>query len=103
MKSLMLVFFVLTASFGMDIHQSFARETVTFGPRETKIEGSIKYTVLGRYISHFNSFKGRITLDERSQQVQSVYLNIEAGSIQSNHPWFDKMARSRRLLYTRRY
>ena len=83
--------------------KSYAEGIITFGPRETKIEGSIKYTVIGQYNAHFDIFKGRIIVDGGSQKVQSVYLEIEAGSIRSRHPWCDKLARSRRLLNTARY
>ncbi len=83
--------------------KSYADGMITFGPRETKIEGSIRYTVIGQYRAHFDIFKGRIDLAGKSQKVQSVYLEIEAGSIRSRHPWCDKLARSRRLLNTARY
>src|SRR5689334_22964550 len=101
MKFLILVIF--TASLGMGICQSDAQGIITFGPRDTKIDGSIPYAVMGKYKVRFNAFKGRITLDEKSQRIQSVYLEIEASSIKSNRPWYDKIARSRRLLYTARY
>lgn len=93
----------LTILFGMAAGQSYAGEVVTFGPHETAIEGSIRYSVIGQYTAHFNDFKGRVALDERSGRVLSVYLEIEAGSIKSNHPWCDKLARSRRSLNTARY
>ncbi len=101
MRSIVLSFFILIAFLGMG--RAYAGETITLGPQGTKIEGSIKYTVIGTYTARFNSFTGRITLGKRSQGVRSVYLEIEAGSIRSNHPWYDKIARSRRLLYARRY
>jgi polyisoprenoid-binding protein YceI len=88
---------------GMAAGRSFADEMVTWGPQEANIEGSIKYTVIGQYNAHFNNFKGRVVLDANSRLIKSVYLRIEAGSIKSNHPWCDKLARSRRLLYTAKY
>ena len=102
-NKVLLIFFSFTVLLGMRAGQSSAAGIVTFGPHETKIEGSIKYSIIGSYIARFNSFQGRITIDERSHTAQSVYLNIDAGSIQSNHPRLDKIARSRRLLYTARY
>jgi polyisoprenoid-binding protein YceI len=102
-KRFLAIFFSFTVLLATSTGQSYAGGIVTFGPHETQIEGSIKYSVIGRYVAHFNSFKGRINLDVKSQRIQSVYLDIEAGSIQSNHPWCDKIARSRRLLYTARY
>jgi polyisoprenoid-binding protein YceI len=101
MKSIL--FFAFIVFFGMGTVQSFAQGIVTFGPRETEIDGSIPYSVIGFYKARFNVFKGRITLDEKLQRIQSVYLEIEAGSIQSNFSWCDRIARSRRLLSTAKY
>jgi len=89
--------------FGVGICQSHALGIVTFGPKETRIEGSIPYTVVGHYRAQFRAFKGRITLDEGSEQIRSVYLKIEVKSIVSNCSWCDKIARSRRLLNPTRY
>jgi polyisoprenoid-binding protein YceI len=97
------IFFTILFGMGAGTTQSYARQTITFGPSETKIEGSIKYTVIGKYTAHFNHFKGRVTLDERAGHVESVYLDIDAASIKSNHPLYDRAARSRRLLYAARY
>lgn len=99
----LLTFFVFFFSFGMVHSQSMAQGIVTFGPKETKIVGSIPYSVIGKYKAQFSAFKGRIALDLDLQRVQSVYLEIEANSIQSNCPWCDKLARSRRLLNTARF
>jgi len=87
----------------MGINQSFAQRVVTFGPEETKIKGSIAYTELGKYRAQFDAFKGRITLNDNLQKIQSVYLVIDVKSIHSNCSWCDKMARSRRLLNAARY
>jgi polyisoprenoid-binding protein YceI len=103
MRKFLALFFGFTILIAMAAGRSYAGEIITFGPQETEIEGSIKYSVIGRYIAHFNSFKGRIAWDERSQRLLSVYLEIDAGSIKSNHLWCDKLARSRRLLNTARY
>ncbi len=88
---------------GAGMPPSCADESITFGPRETKIEGSIKYLALGNYTAHFKDFKGQVIWDENSRQVRSVYLNITAASIKSEHPRYDRLALSRRLLYARRY
>ena len=98
-----LILFLLFILLGMETGRSYGEEILTFGPRETKIIGSIPYTVIGQYKAQFHVFKGRIGLDERTLQVQSVYLEIEVKSIKSNCPWCDKIARSRRLLYAARY
>jgi len=83
--------------------RSFARQVITFGPGETSIKGSIKYSVIGRYTAGFNSFRGSVVLDERPPQVRSVYLEIDVKSIASKFAWCDRFARSRRLLNAARY
>jgi polyisoprenoid-binding protein YceI len=99
-----LVFFIgINILFGTSMARSYAEGTITFGPRQGKIEGSIPYSIIGKYRAGFSVFKGRITLDDHWQKVRSVYLEIEASSIRSKHPGCDKVARSRRLLNAARY
>ena len=93
---------VLTV-FIFGISQSYGRTVIRFGPGETKIVGSIRYTVLGQYVAQFGVFKGRIILNENTKRMESVYLDIDAKSIHSKSPWCDKQAKSRRLLFTARY
>ena len=59
---------------GIGISQSNAQEAVTFGPKETRIDGSIPYSIIGKYKARFSSFKGRIVLDDHLRRIQSVYL-----------------------------
>lgn len=96
----LLNFFIFSVFLGVGISQSFAQNIVIFGPKEARIEGSIPYSLIGKYKAQFRVFKGRIIWDDSLQRVRSVYLEIEAGSIRSNHPWCDRIARSRRLLHT---
>jgi polyisoprenoid-binding protein YceI len=82
---------------------SYADRIITFGPQETKINGSIKYSVIGRYKAQFGAFQGSITIDERSNNIRSVYLEIEASSIQSDCQWCDQIVRSDKLLAVKKY
>ncbi len=82
---------------------SFAAGVIAFGPQETKINGSIKYSVIGRYNAQFNDFKGRIEVDEISHQVQSVYLEIKTATIESDCKWCDRIVRSDQLLASAKY
>ena len=82
---------------------SYALGVVIFGPKETKIKGSIKYSVIGRYNAQFGSFKGKITVDQQSNLIHSVYLEIETASIESDCKWCDKIVRSDQLLATDKY
>lgn len=75
-------------------------QKIEFGPQETDITGSIKYSVIGKYKANFQRFKGEITYDSRSQQITAVHLEIEAETITSNCDWCDKIVRSEQLLDT---
>ena len=95
--------FLLIVFLGAGITRSWGDGVSAVGPQDTKIEGAIKYSVIGTYRAEFNKFKGRIALDDNWQKVKSVYLEIEVRSIHSNCRWCDKFARSRRLLNALRY
>lgn len=94
---------VLTVFLGIGNNESFADNIITFGPRETKIDGSIPYSVVGKYKAQFKVFKGEIRFDRDQQKILSVYLAIKVNSIASNCPWCDNIVRSGRLLNTRRF
>jgi len=99
----MKTFLILTILFGLGLGPSYGEGTVNFGPGQTKITGSIPYTVIGKYKAQFGAFKGRIMLDDGTSAIRSVYLEIEVNSIRSNCPWCDRAARSRKLLNAARY
>jgi len=103
MRSLTFISLIFVFLFVTGGGQSFALDVITFGPKETKIDGSIPYSVIGKYKAQFRAFKGRIGLDENPWRIQSVYLEIKASSITSNCPWCDKLARSHRLLNASKY
>ncbi len=92
------VLFVLVAA-----GPGFASGVVEFGPGETTIEGSIRYTVIGHYEFEFDRFKGEIAVDEDSREILDVYLEIEAESIGSECLWCDKIVRSEQLLHTEKH
>jgi len=77
---------------------AFAGRVVNFGPAETRIDGSIKYSVICKYKAQFSQFKGRIELDEAKRRVVSVDLEIQAATIESDCKWCDKIVRSEQLL-----
>ena len=88
---------------GLGIPSAQAGGEIIFGPQETKIKGSIKYSVIGRYIAGFKSFQGKVTLDNNDHQIRSVDLEIDAGSIESNCKWCDNIVRSDQLLAVKKY
>jgi polyisoprenoid-binding protein YceI len=94
-------FILLAVFFSVGMGQSYAQESVILGPKETKIDGSIPYSVLGKYRAQFRVFKGKIVLGDDPQSIKSVYLEIKVSSITSNCPWCDGVVRSRKLLNAR--
>ena len=97
------VFLALAVYFAGGINLSYADRIIAFGPNETKMEGSIAYTVLGKYKAQFRNFRGRIVLNEHTMEVVAVSLRIKANSISSNSSWCDRLAKSRRLLNALKY
>lgn len=82
---------------------SGASAAYPFGPAQARLEGSIKYTVIGRYQSAFDRFSGTLQYDPLRRRITSVVLKIAAASIHSRFPKLDRIVRSRRLLDTARY
>ena len=97
--TVLFLFFLLS----LGVKVSHAQEIIDFGPKETRIDGSIPYIVIGKYKAHFKAFKGKIIVDQASGQIHSVFLDIKVGSISSNCPWCDKIVKSRKLLNPAKY
>lgn len=74
-----------------------------FGPSQADINGSIKYSVIGRYKAVFSGFEGVIALDPLTKMINSVRLKIEAKTISSDCSWCDDIVRSPQLLDVGRY
>jgi len=97
-------FFLLLLAFrAIGLQPAFGENVINFGPHETKIDGSIPYSVIGKYKATFRSFRGTIITDDKFQKIHSVDLAINVGSITSNCPWCDKIVCSHRLLNTALY
>ena len=71
--------------------------------QRSSIEGSIKYTIIGRYTAHFQDFFGAFTFYPDQPEKSSVTLTIKTASIQSTYPSLDRVARSARLLNVRKF
>ncbi|MBZ0167756.1 MAG: YceI family protein [Candidatus Omnitrophica bacterium] len=82
---------------------SYGSQVVPFGPDQTKITGSIKYTVIGQYRANFNRFNGEITVDPVTEEIKGVYLEIDVETIESSCQWCDKIVRSKQLLHTEKH
>lgn len=96
--NLFLLFFIF-----LGVGSSSAFDEIAFGPKETRMNGSIKYSVVGKYNAQFQSFNGTITFDKVAKKIRSVYLTIDAASIQSDCSWCDNIVRSQQLLHVDKY
>lgn len=94
---------LLILIFGLSVTYSFADSQYAFTCDGSKIRGSIKYSVVGRYMSDFKECSGMITYDEMHKQVKSVRLEIKTKSIHSNCEWCDKIVISKQLLDAEKY
>ena len=81
----------------------FAKRTVNFGPEDTTINASIRYTVIGTYHSVFEEFDGRIEYDPETNKILSVELVLQSKTITSNCGWCDNIVRSKQLLATEQF
>ena len=59
--------------------------------------------MVGRYHADFEKFSGRIEYNPRRQQIVAVRLIIEAESLRSAIPRFDRIVASEMLLNTAKY
>ena len=98
LRLLMIPALALFLSLFLAVSSTEAQGTIVFGPNQTTIDGSIPYSVIGKYKSTFKDFKGVITIDPKGQNVRSVLLDIKSNTITSNCAWCDHIVRSRRLL-----
>lgn len=76
----------------------YGLEKLEFGPENTKLEGSISYSLIGKYKAVFSTFNGEIDFDNNSRKIKSVILRIETKSIQSAFSTLDKIVRSKQIL-----
>lgn len=95
--------FIAAIILWITIGQALADQSLSFGPKEAKLNGSIKYSVIGNYNAHFEAYQGKIGFDEDTGKVRSVYLEIDAGSIKSDCGWCDKIVRSKQILAVTQY
>ena len=83
--------------------ESFGFNSLKVGPDEAVIKSSIKYSVIGKYKAEFDQYSGDIQVDDKTNEIQSVILNIEAASIKSNCSWCDKIVQSKQLLSVEKF
>lgn len=77
---------------------AYSEQIFQFNPQTSKLNGSITYTVVGRYNASFEEFSGKVGFDERKNQIQSIYLKIKANTVKSKFATLDKIVRSKKVL-----
>ncbi len=98
MKMIFFKFIVFVFFMGISASVSSADSQYAFACPESKIHGSIKYSVIGRYNAVFKQCSGVINYDDIQQQVNQVNLQIKTKSIESDCQWCDRMVVSKKLL-----
>jgi polyisoprenoid-binding protein YceI len=64
----------------------------------SRIEGAIKYSVVGTYRADFEDFSGTFVFDEKDPEKSSVNLEIDVATLRSAFPALDKIVLSKQLL-----
>ncbi len=103
MKRILLNLFFSIFISGFFTALSFAESQYAFSCDRSKIKGSIKYSLIGKYNSDFKECSGIIIYDDTQKQATSVRLEIKTKSIHSNCEWCDNIVISRQLLDAGKY
>lgn len=103
MKSILGRLIIFIFLLGVSACSAFADSQYAFSCDSSTIKGSIKYSVLGRYVSDFKDCAGTILYDELTKQIKFVRLEIKAKSIQSECQWCDSVVISKKLLDTEQF
>ena len=103
MKKILLFIPFLIFVLELSTSLSFAESQYVFNCDDSKIKGSIKYSVIGRYHSDFKECSGMIIYDKLKKEVKHVQLEIKTKSIHSDCEWCDKVVVSKQLLDADRY
>lgn len=74
-----------------------------FDEEGSRLEGSIKYALIGTYEARFREFDGVLRLDDSNIENSSVELKVDVGSIRSRYPRLDRIVCSQRLLDAAHY
>ncbi len=84
-------------------HTAFALETYKINFSQSRIDGSIHYTVVGKYRAIFEDFGGTVYVDPNTELIKGVKLIIKTASIKSKAPNLDNIVKSPQLLNAERY
>lgn len=79
------------------------RSNYYFDGDNSRLKGSIKYTLIGTYRAGFEEFEGTLRYDSKDIEKSSVDLRISTASIKSKYPRLDRIVRSSRLLDAANY
>ncbi len=82
---------------------SRAEDGYVVNSKASNIVCMVKYTLIGKYTPSFEDFSGLIYFDPKDITKSSVYLRIQTDSIESKYATLDRLAKSTRLLDSRKY
>jgi len=71
--------------------------------KDSFIECSIRYTLIGKYEAAFDYFLGTLLFDANDITKSAVRMEVNTASIHSKHPRLDRIVRSPRLLDVQKY
>jgi len=95
-------FFILIVCFCFvlcfDCPKAFSQSLYVVEKTSSRIDCSVRYTVVGHYEAEFEEFNGEIIFDKKEVKNLKVDLNVKTASINSGNDTFDRIVRSKRLL-----
>ncbi len=94
---------LLAAIFLLPSKNSFAGDPYRIDKTHSKIQGSIQYTLIGKYHAAFEDFEGEVEYNQSKKSIDKVFLKIYSKSVKSKFPTLDKIVKSKRILDAEKY
>ena len=82
---------------------AWADINVPFGPENSQIQASVKYTLVGRYRAYFKKYEGKLIFNPDQHDVKEVFLEIDVNSVQSSFLTLDNIFRSKQILSVKEF
>ena len=95
--------FFIVWFFFLLVHDVRCRDMYHIDRDQSKIEGKVRYIVIGHYNPRFNKFNGYIRVSPSRLKDMAVKIWIEPDSISSKLKKIDKIAKSKLLLNVKSY
>ena len=75
-----------------------AQEIYVIDSKQSNLQCSIKYSLIGRYNAVFENFSGDIDFNSKNFKKSKISFRVKTNSIKSHFPALDQFVRSKRLL-----